>query len=67
MALRLVRDTKPDVIIAVACERDLLSGIRDIYPMPVIGIRNTRPEGPCRNTRVDCGAVEDTVKLIKNL
>lgn len=54
VARKIVYETKPAAIVAVACERDLLSGIRDIAPkIPVIGISNTRPEGPCKNTTVD--------------
>lgn len=41
-----------DLILACACERDLLSGIFD-SPLPVYGLINDRPEGPCRNTRLD--------------
>jgi hypothetical protein len=43
--------------VAVACERDLVSGIRDAWPLPVIGLINERPEGPCVNTRVDVAGV----------
>lgn len=44
---------KPKVILAVACERDLTSGIADVGNIPVIGIINDRPNGPCYNTVVD--------------
>lgn len=44
---------KPDNVVAVACERDLLSGILDIAPkLRVFGLPNQRPEGPCKNTVV---------------
>ena len=42
----------------VITERDLTSGIRDAYPLPVIGILNRRPEGPCINTRILLAEVE---------
>ncbi|MCD8493297.1 MAG: DUF116 domain-containing protein [Geovibrio sp.] len=61
-ALRLVKDTKPQIIAAVACERDLISGISDIYPIPVIGICNRRPDGPCRNTRVSADDIENVLR-----
>ncbi|WP_460215011.1 DUF116 domain-containing protein [Geovibrio sp. ADMFC3] len=61
-ALRIVKEAKPQVIAAVACERDLISGIRDIYPIPVIGICNRRPDGPCRNTRVDISDIEEALR-----
>jgi hypothetical protein len=51
-------DKRPDVIIAVACERDLTSGIQDSYPVPVFGIFNKRPFGPCYDTDVDLELVE---------
>lgn len=52
IARRIVVETRPDLIVAVACERDLVSGIQDTLPLPVYGIFNERPNGPCVNTRV---------------
>lgn len=52
LARKLIVERQPLFILAVACERDLTSGIRDAYPLPVIGILNRRPEGPCHNTQV---------------
>ena len=51
------------MIIAIACERDLLSGFKDVNThIPVIGFPNRRPEGPCKNTCVDLDRIEDAVK-----
>lgn len=61
IARRLVVDLKPRMIIAVACERDLTSGIQDTYPLPVFGILNSRPDGPCRNTQVAISLVEEAL------
>jgi hypothetical protein len=58
LARRIVVEKKPDVIIGVACERDLTSGIQDSYPIPVYGILNRRPFGPCYDTDVDLDLVE---------
>ncbi len=58
LARKIVVDKRPDVIIAVACERDLTSGIQDSYPIPVFGIFNKRPFGPCYDTDVDLDLVE---------
>lgn len=66
IARRIVKDTKPDVILAVACERDLLSGIQDTYPLPVIGFCNRRPNGECRSTRVNVSLIENEIKNIYN-
>lgn len=50
IARRIIVECKPRYIIAVACERDLTSGIQDSYPLPVFGILNSRPKGPCHDT-----------------
>jgi len=52
IARRIVVQARPKFIIAVACERDLASGIQDTYPIPVYGILNLRPCGPCIDTLV---------------
>lgn len=52
IARRIVVENKPKLIIAVACERDLSSGIQDTYPIPVFGVLNIRPCGPCIDTLV---------------
>lgn len=62
LARRIVVQKKPDLIIGVACERDLTSGIQDSYPIPVFGIFNRRPHGPCFDTDVDIAMVEKGVK-----
>ncbi|MFN3698586.1 MAG: DUF116 domain-containing protein, partial [Dictyoglomus sp.] len=67
IARKVVKDIRPDAIVAVACERDLSSGVVDTYPIPVIGILNERPHGPCFNTTVNLKKVEDAVEcLLKN-
>ncbi|MDH4222910.1 MAG: DUF116 domain-containing protein [candidate division Zixibacteria bacterium] len=66
LARKVVVEKKPTVIVAVACERDLTSGIQDVYPVPVYGILNQRPYGPCMNTRVDIGRIEKALNIILN-
>lgn len=61
LARRIVEEARPDAIIAVACERDLSSGLVDTFPLPVIGILNERPFGPCVNTRVDIAKVKEAI------
>jgi len=61
LARKKVKDTKPKAIIAIACERDLTEGIIDTNPLPVMGILNIRPEGPCKNTRVDLAKVTEAI------
>jgi hypothetical protein len=48
----------PHAVLAIACERDLTSGIQDTYPLPVVGVLNERPQGPSYNTTVDLARVE---------
>ncbi len=63
LARRIVVDTKPEAIVAVACERDLSGGIVDTYPLPILGIINERPFGPCFNTQVDVDKVNDALSF----
>jgi hypothetical protein len=64
MARNIIKRLHPDIIIATACERDLMSGLRDTTSLPVIGILNERPNGPCIDTRVD---IKKITKLIDSL
>lgn len=61
LARRVIQETKPDAVIAVACENDLSSGIADTYPLPILGIPNRRPFGPCMNTTVDLSEVKEAI------
>lgn len=67
LARRVIGEINPAAIIAVACETDLTSGIRDSYPLPVLGILNERPHGPCRDTTVDLAVVRDAVRFFAGL
>ncbi|MBU1248949.1 MAG: DUF116 domain-containing protein [Proteobacteria bacterium] len=58
IARRIVVQKRPKMILAVACERDLASGIQDTYPLPVYGVLNERPNGPCLDTNVALPLVE---------
>lgn len=63
LARKEIEFLKPKAIIAVACERDLSSGILEASPLPVLGISNERPHGPCHNTCVNLGLVEEGIKF----
>jgi hypothetical protein len=65
LAMKRVIDFRPSGIVAVACERDLTFGIQDAYPVPVYGVINDRPNGPCVNTCVDMGLVEDAIRFFQ--
>jgi len=62
LARKTIKDLMPKAIIAIACERDLISGLQDVKKLPVIAIINKRPEGPCINTLVDLDEVERAIK-----
>ncbi len=54
LARKKVKEFRPTAIIGIACERDLISGIKDVgIYYNVIGIPNCRPDGPCKNTTID--------------
>jgi len=64
LARKVIVEKRPKLVVAVACERDLTSGIKDCYPLPVIGILNDRPFGPCFNTRVDADKIDEALQAV---
>lgn len=62
VARRKVSEERPDAVIAVACERDLTSGLQDSYPLPVMAIVNKRPRGYCMETGVALDEVRQAIK-----
>jgi hypothetical protein len=63
-ARQRIMEKRPSVVIGVACERDLLSGIRDVrQKLSVLGISNTRPNGPCRDTQINLTELERALDL----
>ncbi|CCH49216.1 DUF116 domain-containing protein [Pseudodesulfovibrio piezophilus] len=61
IARRIVVQMRPRMIIAVACYRDLASGIQDTFPLPVFGVLNERPHGPCLDTTVAHPLLEEAL------
>jgi hypothetical protein len=66
LARRVIKTLRPQAVLAIACERDLTSGIQDVFPMPVIGVLNDRPFGPCFNTRVNMDRVKQAIQEFLN-
>ncbi len=62
LARQTVKNIRPKAVLAIACERDLTSGIQDVYPLPAVGVMNIRPHGPCYNTRVDMTLVRQEIE-----
>ena len=46
-----------DVVLAVACRRELAEGIRAAFPKKVLGVLNSWPNGECVDTDVDVDEV----------
>jgi hypothetical protein len=64
LARKVITEKRPKLVVAVACEGDLTSGIKDCYPLPVLGILNDRPFGPCFNTRVETQKIDEALQLV---
>lgn len=67
LARKFILDYRPQAVVAVACERDLSSGIQDAGVLPVLGVLNYRPNGPCFNTKVAVEEVETAIRTILKL
>ncbi len=63
-ARNAIKKEKPEMVLSVACERDLAIGISDVSKIPVLGVLNKRPNGPCFNTTVDVELLRDKLKSI---
>ncbi len=61
LARQVVKRLRPKAVLAIACERDLTSGIQDTFPLPVVGVLNERPHGPCCNTLVNIDKVSEAI------
>jgi hypothetical protein len=63
LARRVIRERRPRAVVAVACERDMVSGLHDVAgKVPVLGLTLTLPVGPCKDTRLDLGRLEEWVR-----
>ena len=60
-AIAVVRDPAVKAVVAVACEKELADGIRAVMPKRIVAIPNERPNGPCKNTRVDVDMVRSAI------
>jgi len=63
LARQYIMDYRPLAIVAIACERDLTSGILDANPIPVLGVTNLRPNGPCYNTDLSLTQLEKAINF----
>jgi hypothetical protein len=63
LARRVIRERRPRAVVAVACERDMMTGLRDVAgKLPVLGLTMQLPNGPCRDATIDLGQMEQWVR-----
>jgi hypothetical protein len=63
LARRVIRERRPKAVVAVACERDMVSGLHDVAgKVPVLGLTMTLPSGPCKDALLDLGKLEEWVR-----
>jgi hypothetical protein len=63
LARRVIRERRPRAVVAVACERDMVSGLHDVAgKIPVLGLTMTLPSGPCKDAALDLGQLERWVR-----
>jgi len=63
LARRVIRERRPRAVVAVACERDMMTGLRDVAgKLPVLGLTMQLPNGPCRDAVLDLTQMEQWVK-----
>ena len=62
-ARQAIRERRPKAVVAVACERDMISGLRDVAGrLPVLGLTMQLPNGPCKDASLDLVKMEAFVK-----
>jgi hypothetical protein len=63
LARRVIRERRPKAVVAVACERDMVSGLHDVAgKIPVLGLTMTLPSGPCKDALLNLGQLEEWVR-----
>ena len=63
LARRVIRERRPRAVVAVACERDMVSGLHDVAgKVPVLGLTMTLPSGPCKDALLDLPKLEEWVR-----
>ncbi|HEU5171771.1 MAG TPA: DUF116 domain-containing protein [Gemmatimonadales bacterium] len=63
LARRVIRERRPRAVVAVACERDMVTGLHDVAgKVPVLGLTMTLPAGPCKDARLNLAQLEEWVR-----
>lgn len=67
-ARQMISMRRPKAVIAIACERDLVSGLGDVAGrLPVLGSVLSLPEGPCKGTELRTDLLEGHVRYLLGL
>ena len=62
-ARQAIRERRPKAVVAVACERDMISGLHDVAGrLPVLGLTMQLPNGPCKDASIDLVKMEEFVR-----
>jgi hypothetical protein len=62
-ARQAIRERRPRAVVAVACERDMISGLHDVAGrLPVLGLTMQLPNGPCKDASIDLAQMERFVR-----
>jgi hypothetical protein len=62
-ARQAIRERRPKAVVAVACERDMVSGLHDVAGrLPVLGLTMQLPNGPCKDASLDLARMEEFVR-----
>jgi hypothetical protein len=65
LARRVIRERRPRAVVAVACERDMMTGLRDVAGrLPVLGLTMQLPNGPCRDAVLDLAVMDRWVRSL---
>lgn len=65
LARRAIRERRPRAVVAVACERDMMTGLRDVAgKLPVLGLTMRLPNGPCRDATLDLDVMDRWVRSL---
>jgi hypothetical protein len=65
LARRVIRERRPRAVVAVACERDMMTGLRDVAgKLPVLGLTMQLPNGPCRDAVLDLTVLDRWVRAL---
>jgi len=64
MAKAKVKASGAQVVVAIACNKELMEGIKGVFPKIVAPIRNKQPKGPCKDCTVDTRLIKEMLKVL---